>query len=143
MIFYFKPKFGLIEWTNKALLHQFLLENEGKEYYAKIGKVKGIRSLNQNALYWVYIELIASETGHNADELHKLFKGLFLPKKEIEWNGKKYMMSGSTANLSKAEFGIYMDKICAETNIPIPDPKLASMDSKVEYPENNQDKTPF
>ena len=43
-------------------------------------------------------------------------------------------MSGSTTELNKGEFGLYLDKICAESCVPIPDTKLLAMDSKVEYP---------
>ena len=136
-ILYFKPNKGLIDWSNRSELHNFLLDNDGKDCYAKMDKVKGVRSLDQNSLYWLYLDVIAKETGNTVDDLHRLFKGLFLPKKEVTFKGKKYMMSGSTTKLTKAEMGEYLDKICAETNIPIPDKQTASI--VLDYPENNME----
>jgi hypothetical protein len=138
-ILFFTPKFGLIEWSNKKALYEFLLANEGKEMYAKIDKVKSVRSLDQNSFYWRYLEIIATETGNNADDLHRIFKGLFLPKRKTTFKGKDYMMSGSTTELSKTEMGEYLDKICALTNVPIPDPKLVAMDNKIEYPRDSNE----
>lgn len=125
-IFYLKPSKGLMQWSNLGALHKYLLENDGKELYANFDKVKGVRSLDQNALYWFYLGVIAKETGHYEDELHRLFKGLFLPKKEVEWKGKKYAMSGSTTKLNKIDFGEYLDRIASETGIPLPDATLAA-----------------
>jgi hypothetical protein len=124
---YFKPNKGIIEWTNKRALFDYLLANDGVNMYATIDKVKNVRSLDQNAFMWVYLEIIAQETGNIADDLHRLFKGLFLPKKTIKVRGKSYTMSGSTTDLSKGEMTMYLDQICALTNVPIPDPKLASL----------------
>lgn len=127
VVLFFKPDKGLINWSNRAALHDFLLENDGKEMYAEMDKVKGVRSLSQNAYYWKYLEIIALETGHNAEELHRLFKGLFLAKKEVTWKGKQYMMSGSTTKLNKVTMGEYLEKIAAETEVPLPDPTLADI----------------
>ena len=137
-IFYFKPVKGLMEWTNKRDLYDFLLENEGKECYANIGKIKGVRSLPQNSFYWLYLEIISKETGNNVDDLHRLFKGLFLPKKTVVFKGKEYLMSGSTTELSKGDMSMYMDRICAETSIPIPDRQTAS----IAYPVSDSSNTP-
>ena len=37
------------------------------------------RSLNQNALYWVYIQLYAEETGNELNQIHSAMKWLHLP----------------------------------------------------------------
>lgn len=115
----------------------FLEQNEGKKLVMNVNLDKARRSLNQNAFLWAYYTIIANETGHNENELHKLFKGLFLPKKPIVFKGKTYMMSGSTKDLNKPQFSEFLEKICAETNIPLPDPKLLQDAGKVEYPKED------
>ena len=125
-LYFFKPLNGAIVWETQAPI-DWLTQNEGKKCYADLGRETGVRSLNQNSFYWMYIDLISKETGHTSNELHWLFKGLFLPKKQVEWKGKKYWMGGSTTNLNKIEMGEYMERICAECGVPIPDPKLADM----------------
>ena len=39
-----------------------------------IGPYKKIRSLEQNALYWRLVGMVASATGHDRDTLHLFFK---------------------------------------------------------------------
>ena len=126
-LFYFKPNKGIIEWTNRRALFDYLLKNDGKELYAVMDKVKSVRSLSQNALMWSYLEIIARETGNVADDLHRIFKGLFLPKKTVKLKGKEYTMSGSTTELSKGDMTMYLDQIAALTVVPIPDPKEMAM----------------
>lgn len=115
----------------------FLEKNEGKKLVMNINLDKAKRSLDQNSLYWLYLGVIANETGHTEEELHRIFKGLFLPKKPVVLNGKTYMLAGSTSELNKPQFSEYMMRICAETNIPIPEQKLAS--DAINYPtDSNQ-----
>lgn len=86
---------------------------------------KNRRSLTQNAYYWVYLGVIAEETGHLPEELHAYFKRVMLPPKNLTVLGKSIKVPKSTADLSKIEFGDYLDKIVAETNISLPDPEAA------------------
>lgn len=127
--------------NNRAWL-DFLEQNEGKKLVMNIGLDKARRSLDQNSFYWAYLEIIANEKGESAERLHKLFKGLFLPKVPMTFNGKTYMMSGSTADLNKPQFSEYLEKICSESEVPLPDPKLLQDSGKVVYPEKDESNTP-
>jgi hypothetical protein len=138
-----KPNKGIIQWSNQRALFDYLLQNDGKELYAKFDKVKSVRSLDQNSYYHAFLDIIEKETGQNHDELHRIFKGLFLPKKKVILKGKEYVLAGSTTELSKTEMGEYMDKISALVEIALPDPKLLAMDKAPAYPENNLGETPF
>lgn len=88
------------------------------------------RSISQNSYYWLYLTVISHETGNDVDDLHGFFKRKFLPitsgvivlKGGMQHTYKKLT---STTDLSKAEFGEYLDKICAETGVPLPDPEAA------------------
>ena len=91
----------------------------------EITEYKPARSLTQNAYYWVYLEAISAETGDNASDLHEVFKRELLPPVFKTIRGKEYKLPGSTKTLDKAAFGNYLDKICALTNIPLPDPQAA------------------
>ena len=92
MIFYGTSKeLKFIPTNNRAWL-DYLEQNEGKKLVINIGLDKAKRSLDQNSLYWVYLGVIANETGHTEEELHRIFKGLFLPKKKVTLQGKDYIL---------------------------------------------------
>ena len=111
---------------NEARFREELKKNEGKRY--RIDKVENKRTLTQNSFYWFYLGIIERETGNTANDLHEYFKRIFLPPKYIKVLGKEIKIPSSTTDLKKLEFGEYMEKICAETNVPIPDPKEAGYD---------------
>lgn len=83
------------------------------------------RSGQQNRYYWEYLGLIESETGQDANELHEIFKRLFLPPKFVLYKSKEIKLPSTTTTLSKSDFSDYLDKICAESNVPLPDPEKA------------------
>ena len=86
---------------------------------------KRVRSLSQNAYYWVYLGVIARETGDNADDLHEFFKRKLLPPVFKTIQGEEIKLPRSTTELSKVDFGEYLDRIGALTNIPLPDREAA------------------
>jgi hypothetical protein len=90
-----------------------------------IEDVKKGRSLSQNAYYWAYLEIISKECGDNATDLHEVFKRELLPPVFRTIRGKEYRLPGSTRELDKAAFSEYLDKICALTNVPLPNPEEA------------------
>jgi hypothetical protein len=119
---------GELDFGSEWNLHRwndFCVDNEGKTL--RIEKPKSVRSMQQNSFYWVYLELISRETGNDPNDLHEYFKTKMLPRKIVEIHGKhghyEFEKIKSTTELSKLEMGEYMDKICAVTEVPIPDPK--------------------
>ncbi len=109
---------------NRTRFKQFLRENKGK--WIRIEKPKSLRSNRQNSYYWAYLEIISHETGNLAEDLHEFFRIKLLPKKFVVIHGKQgdYEIEKrkSTTELSKTEFGEYLDKISAVTEIALPDP---------------------
>jgi len=95
----------------------------GKEIVLSIEPFVFKRSLRQNSFYWLYLGMIESETGENANDLHEIFKRKFLPPRFITVLGKEYKLPASTTKLDKLDFQNYLDKISALTEIPIPDPE--------------------
>lgn len=123
--------------------------DEGTKLVLDIDRKKNTRSLSQNAYMWLYLGVIENETGNTASDLHEFFKRKFLPPETKTIMGTDIRLPASTTNLSKHDFSNYLDKICAMTGVPIPDPLLAGYTSnksqyisskeKVEYPEPDGD----
>jgi len=78
------------------------------------------RSAQQNSFYHLYKQMIANETGNSVDELHALFKGKFLSQGISEVLGEKVRVVKSTTELTKLEFGEFLERIEALTGVFIP-----------------------
>ena len=99
--------------------------NENTLLSFSVEKRKNQRSLSQNNYYWLYLGIIEDETGNLADDLHEFFKRKFLRPVTKKILGEEIKLPASTTNLGKHDFGEYLDKICAMTNVPLPDPEAA------------------
>ena len=125
MTFIFTVLEGKMHWEtvyNHERFLQNLRENEGKAY--RIEPLVSTRSMSQNSLYWLYLEVIQRETGNQATELHEYFKRELLPPKFIKViiKGKEIerKIPASTTELSKNDFIDYMDKISSLCGVAIP-----------------------
>lgn len=102
---------------------------DGTKMVIDIDRKKNTRSLSQNAFLWLFYGVIESETGQPASDIHEWAKRKFLPPRFLKVMGDEIKIPASTTSLSKYDFSIYMEKICAETGVPIPDPELAGFSS--------------
>lgn len=125
MFFSAHIKAGLLEPDNPKLWRDFLFGFEGKRISLDVRLWSRKRTLSQNNFYWTYLEAIERETGENANDLHEYFRRIFLKPVERTVLGQIALYPRSTTELNKEEFSEYLDKICARTNIPLPDPELA------------------
>lgn len=107
----------------RAVFLDFLKVNEGRSLTIELEK-KG-RSNSQNSYYWVYLGVIARETGDNADDLHEFFKRKLLPPKFITVRGEEVKVPASTTELTKSDFAGYLTRISVLTEVPLPDPESA------------------
>lgn len=121
---------GCLEWnspTHVALFRQFANDHVGK--VVRIEIPKATRSNPQNNYYWHFLGIISKETGDDVNSLHEYFKRKFLPPQTIKVTLKgvpqEIKIPASTADLSKSDFGDYLDRICVLTEVPLPDPTLA------------------
>jgi hypothetical protein len=102
---------GFKEWIEKK---------DGK-ITIEVKRVRKPRSLSQNALYWLWLEIISKDTGYDPEELHSTFKSMFLTDRT-----QKLPLVRSTSKLNKIQFGQYLDKIqrqASELGIILPSPE--------------------
>jgi len=104
--------------TQKSLFKEDLKENIGKVYQIK--RIVPVRSLSQCRFYFAYLRMIEESTGNNYQDLHEYFKRTLLPPVFITVMGKEIKIPKSTTELTKVEFGEYLDKISSETGIALP-----------------------
>lgn len=104
---------------NHERFRAFLHKNNGKELRMEV--VESKRSRSQNSFYWVYLKAIERDSGQDSKECHEYFRRTFLPPVYKTIFGKEIRLPNSTTNLTKLEFGEYLEKICALTGVPIPD----------------------
>ena len=88
---------------------------------------KRSRSLEQNALYHLWVGIVAKETGNDHDDIHEHCRQSFLPPRIVEVNGEIRETRRSTASLKVDEMAEYMDKVYAwatgELGIKLPLPE--------------------
>lgn len=107
--------------ANRARFKAFCKENVGK--VVRIERQEPVRSMSQHRFLWVYYEAISQQTGFTAEEIHSWAKAKFLPKTFAKVMGEDVELSASTTKLTKAQFSEYLDRIVAETGVPLPDPQ--------------------
>lgn len=115
---------------NYQRLEEYLKTQEGKKF--RFEKIQEKRSLNQNAYFWKYLEIIETETGNDTKSMHEYVKKYLTPKVERsirilengQWKEHKGMIGKGTSELTKLEMGDVLDKLCALTGVPLPDPTL-------------------
>lgn len=102
-----------LKFVNLDYLKNFLREMPENQYLViDIEKRKNIRSNNQNAMYWgLILPTIANDLGYTSDELHSVFKRMFLPRKYITIKGKRKLVDPTTTKLTTQQFTEYIEKI--------------------------------
>jgi len=96
-----------IEWSS---VKKYLMKlADGELFRLEIKKREKIRSLEQNKLYWFWLNFIAQELGYEKYEtelIHERFKNLFLLDES-----RKIALPKSTTGLTVPEFISYLNKI--------------------------------
>ncbi len=113
---------GKLLINNSKLFKLYLQSLEGKKVEIGVRKEMKIRSTRSNSFYWVYLSVIAQETGDDENSLHEYFKRVLLPPQIIEVLGKEIKIPASTTKLSTEEMSEYIQRIHSLTGINPPDP---------------------
>ena len=117
---------GLIEHINRLDI--------SRPYSWEVKRYVKRRSLSANNLYWLWLAVIADDTGEGIDALHEAFKQMFLIPR-IVTIGDKEISVYSTKWLNTAQFSEYMERVSAEAagiGIMLPSPDDLIFDSFVE-----------
>lgn len=100
---------------------------EGSQLTIEIKKFINNRTLAQNRLYWLHLNIIGDELGYSADELHDSYKAMFLTDRS-----KKIPLVRSTTVLDTKQFTTYMELIrkhAGELGITLP----TDLDDYIQY----------
>lgn len=96
------------------------------QYTLTVAPKRQRRSLDQNALMWLWFECIATETGTPSQQVHDHYCKKFL-RKTIEWNGQQEVVVQGTRKLDKESFTNFLDNVqadaAAEFGIRLPLPE--------------------
>ena len=92
---------------------------EGEKIVLTIKKYKKPHSDKQRRYYWggvleTIVEAVSETTGHTKDDLHALFKDMFLSRKKILWRGVQRELTPSTKTLDITEFSDYVNMVIVE-----------------------------
>jgi hypothetical protein len=123
---------GRIHMDSPEVFKQAARVLAGKPAQLTLGPISKRRSDRQNAWYWGRVlEIIAKDTGNEADDLHEYFKSRFIPKRLAICDGNGVVIDdrvigGSTTRLSTVDMAAYCDAIrqfaAEELGLVIPDP---------------------
>lgn len=113
---------GKLIYDNPEYVARWLKYHTKGPVEVTIAPKRNKRSNRQNRYYYAYLEIIANETGSNADDLHEYFKYKLLPPRTVRIVNKMVSLPASTTKLTKGEFVEYLMKIAELTGIPEPDP---------------------
>ncbi len=87
------------------------------------------RSIDQNALMWLWFTCIEAETGTDKQDVHDYFCRRFLQRR-VTWKGRRKMIAGGTSGLTKEKMTTFLDKVQAETltefgiRLPMPEERF-------------------
>jgi len=85
-----------------------------KPYIGEIKAYRRTRTLPQNRLYRLWLNVIKTETGNDPDYMDCYFKDKYLGYEEKEVFGKKIRRLVSTKALSTKEFSTFLDEVQQE-----------------------------
>ena len=89
---------------------------EGEEIEIRIKVRTNNRTIEQNSLYWKWINIMSEETGFTKEEMHELIKYKFLKRTSINNNGVEEVKLKSTTSLTVKEFTKLMDDVLYWSN---------------------------
>lgn len=128
------------EQTRQAAI-EYIQKLPDRLFTVTVEKTRTTRSIDQNALYWLWLTCIADETGADKDEIHREMRMTYLPHEIVQGiHGEFIERPISTTKLDTAQFKQYLDKIqvfaSAELGIVLPSPEDRAFEAFNEYYKN-------
>lgn len=113
--------------SSKEKMKRYVETLPDGEFNLDIKQEREIRSICQNALYWLWLTCIMAETGNDKDYLHIFFGKKYLPQNSRVIYGETVIKPVSTTSLDKAQFTHYLERIQqfanSELSIVLPNPE--------------------
>ena len=109
-------KNGKLILNNERRFNDNLNIFEGEEIEIRIKVRTNNRTIQQNSLYWKWINIMSEETGFTKEEMHELIKYKFLKRTSINNNGVEEVKLKSTTSLTVKEFTKLMDDVLYWSN---------------------------
>ena len=109
-------KNGKLILNNERRFNDNLNIFEGEEIEIRIKVRTNNRTIEQNSLYWKWINIMSEETGFTKEEMHELIKYKFLKRTSINNNGVEEVKLKSTTSLTVKEFTKLMDDVLYWSN---------------------------
>lgn len=98
------------------------------DFVVSIRKSSEYRTVEQNRLYWRWLECIHNELGEDVNELHEFFKDKFLTRNAFKQDGEEVVCRWSTSKIDRTFwFPHYLRQVqsfaAIEWGIFLPEPK--------------------
>lgn len=115
---------GVIKWLGQPIELMFNLIANG-EYALEIKKKVKKRTVDQNALMWLWFTCMEDETGTLKQDFHDYYCKKFL-RRIVVINGNEEIVVRTTSKLNTAEMTVFLNKVQAdaasEFGIRLPSP---------------------
>ncbi len=120
-------KLNIIKPSDKEAVRQYIDKLPDKKFTVEIKQKRELRSVSQNALYWLWLTCIMAETGNDKDYLHVFFGNKYLTQNSRVIYGETVNITVSTTSLDTAQFTHYLERIQqfvgVELGIVLPNPE--------------------
>lgn len=100
--------FKIFKPSDKETVKAYIDKLPDKKYEVSVNLQREKRSINQNALYWLWVACICEDTGNSKVKVHSELGRLFLPLK----SGKMGDEPISTTTLDTLRMKNYLDEVC-------------------------------
>lgn len=112
MILYCRVENKKLVIPNQQAMTEYIASLDGKFVTVEIKKTVSKRSVKQNRLWHLYVNILSQELGYEHDEMHEICKFKFLKTERVDENtGAVFEFIGSTAKLNKSEFSELCEKL--------------------------------
>lgn len=109
-----KVEKGQVIFADPVAWRANVSKHEGYPVWVTVTRVTKPRTLSQNALYHVWMAMIADHIGDSAKAVHEQMKAEFLQRRNLELlNGKTMSLPPTTTILTTSEMSLYMEKVSA------------------------------
>jgi len=118
-----KPKQQIIE----GLVRSFFRDNpKAEKAVISLKEDRMNRTQRQNALYWMWVKIIADESGYTRDAMHDILRDKFLGYRTVKTKDKVIEVLRSTTGLNVEDMKDYLteiDMFATEFGMMLPRPE--------------------